>query len=123
MAELACDSGASLLTVTLTAASAVRGVRVTTNSSGLVAVQDATARGDFVLAQDGAASAVIAAFDAQEGIVPALASEACAVGDLAYAAASGKFSKTSTNAALMGRWVQAASGDAVLGSVKLFGVA
>lgn len=123
MAELACDTGASLLTVTLTAASAVRGVRVTMNSSGLCAVTSATTRGDYVLAQDGAASGVIAAYDAQSGIVPALASEAAAVGDLAYAAASGKFSVTSTNAALMGRWVQAASGDGVLGAVKLFSVA
>jgi hypothetical protein len=93
------------------------------NSSGLCAVTSATTRGDYVLAQDGAASGVIAAYDAQSGIVPALASEAAAVGDLAYAAASGKFSVTSTDAALMGRWVQAASGDGVLGAVKLFSVA
>ena len=41
------------------------------------------------------------------------------IGDSAYSAASGKFSKTSTNAVLCGKWVLAASGDGVLGEVEL----
>lgn len=53
------------------------------------------------------------------GKVPALASEATVVGDLAYSAADGKFSKTSANAVLVGRWTMAASADGVLGEVEL----
>jgi hypothetical protein len=51
--------------------------------------------------------------------VPAVASEAVAVGDPAYTAAAGKFSKTSSSATLVGKWVLAASGDGVLGEVEL----
>lgn len=123
MAELACNTGAVSITVTLSNASAVRGTRVTLNSSGVVAAQDGTARGDFILAQDGAANGVIAAFDANVGIVPAVAATAVAVADLAYSAASGQFTNVSTNAVLMGRFVQAASGSGVLTAVKLFQVA
>ncbi len=51
--------------------------------------------------------------------VPAVASEAVAVGDAAYSAASGKCSKTSTNAVLLGVWKQAASADGVVGIIEL----
>lgn len=124
MADLATYLGVSPQTVTLTAASAARGVRVIRNSSGLCAVADATARGDYVLLRDGAASEAIDAVPAgTPAKVPALASEASTVGALAYAAAAGKFSVTSTNAALMGRWTLAASADGVLGEVMLTSVA
>lgn len=124
MAELATYLGVSPQSITLTNVAAARGVRVTRNSSGLCAVADATTRGDYVTLRDGVASETISASPAgTPAKVPALASEAVAVGDLAYAAASGKFSKTSTNAALMGRWTLAASGDGVLGEVQLFPVA
>lgn len=105
-------------------AALVRGVRVTTNSSGTLDVADATTRGDFVtlMAIEAALPGTVAAMGGG-GKVPALASEASTVGALAYAAASGKFSVTSTNAALCGRWTVAASANNVLGEVELFEVA
>lgn len=124
MAELATYLGVLPKTISLTNAACARGVRVTRNSSGLCAVADATTRGDYVTLRDGAALEVIDAVPAgTPAKVPALASEAATVGALAYAAAAGKFSVTSTNAALMGRWTLAASGDGVLGEVELFSVA
>lgn len=124
MAELATYIGVTPVTITLTAVAAARGVRVTRASTSLCAVQDISARGDYVTLRDGVASEAIPAVAAgSPAKVPALASEACAVGDLAYSAAAGKFSKTSTNAIVMGRWTLAASGDGVLGEVQLFPVA
>jgi hypothetical protein len=122
--SLATHLGVTPVTVTLTAVAVARGLRVTRNSSGLCAVQDASARGDYVTLRDGVASeAIPAAASGTPAKVPAVASEAVAVGDLAYSAAGGKFSKTSASAVLMGRWTQAASGDGVLGEVQLFTVA
>lgn len=124
MAELATYIGITSISVPLTAAAAVRGVRVVGNSSGLYAVADATIRGDYVLLRDGVASEVVPGAGAgTPAEVPALASEAATVGALAYSAAAGKFSVTSTNAVVMGRWTLAASGDGVLGQVQLFPVA
>lgn len=119
MANPASYEAAAPRTINLTAAAVSRGVRVALNGSGLCAAAAVGVRGDFVTAQAGAASESIAAFGTQSGRVPALASEAVAVGDTAYSAASGKFSKTSTNAVLMGVWTLAASGDGVLGEVEL----
>jgi len=124
MAIQATYIGIEPRTITATAVAQARGVRVTRNSSGLTAVADETTRGDYVTLQAIAASGSgLAASMSADGKVPALASEATVVGDLAYAAAAGKFSKTSTNAALVGRWTLAASGDGVLGEVELFSVA
>lgn len=123
MADLATYIGVTPRSINLTNAAIVRGVRVTRNSSGLCAVADATIRGEYVTAQSGAALETIQAFSmADGGKVPALANEACAVGDAAYAGASGKFSKTSTNAAVLGRWTLAASADGVIGEVELLSV-
>lgn len=123
MAEMATYVGIEPRSINLTAAAVSRGIRVTRNSSGLCAAQDATKKGDYVTLQSGAASETISAASlGGGGKVPALASEAVAVGDLAYSAAAGKFSKTSTSAVLVGRWTQAASGDGVLGEVELFNV-
>jgi hypothetical protein len=124
MAELATYIGVTPVSVALTAAAIGRGVRVTRNSSGLCAATAIGTRGDYVTLREGVASEVIPAVSAgSPAKVPALASEAVAVGDLAYSAANGKFSKTSTDAVLMGRWTLAASGDGVLGEVQLFSVA
>ncbi len=122
MAEMATYAGPSERTGIANAA-LVRGVRVTRNSSGTLDVTAAATRGDYVTAQDIAAAKAGQVFESTHGKVPALASEATLVGDTAYGAASGKFSKTSTNAAVMGRWTLAASGDGVLGEVELFDVA
>lgn len=124
MAELATYIGVTPVSTPLSAVAVARGVRVTRASTGLFAVADATIRGDRVTLRSGDASEVIPAVPAgTPAKVPALASEAVAVGDLAYSAAAGKFSKTSTNAVLMGRWTLAATGDGVLGEVELFTVA
>lgn len=123
MAELATYIGITPRSINLANTAVVRGVRVSRASTGLNAVADATTRGDYVTLTAGAALETIAvASMADGGKVPALASEACAVGDAAYAAAAGKFSKTSTNAAVLGRWTLAASGDNVLGEVELLSV-
>lgn len=102
----------------------VRGVRVTRDSTGVTAVTDIATRGDYVTLQAVAASAAgdVASMSGG-GKVPALASEATTVGALAYSAAAGKFSVTSTSAVVVGRWTLAASGDNVLGEVELFSVA
>jgi hypothetical protein len=124
MADLATYCGVTPRSINLPNTAVVRGVRVIRASTGLNAVADATQRGDYVTLAAGAAleNGVLAVSMADGGKVPALASEACAVGDAAYAAAAGKFSKTSTNAAVCGRWTLAASGDGALGEVELLSV-
>lgn len=124
MALQATYAGIEPRSITATSVAQARGVRVTRNSSGVCAVADASTRGDYVTLQAIVADGVgEAASMSGGGKVVALASEAVAIGDLAYAAAAGKFSKTSTNAALCGRWTLAASADGVLGEVELFSVA
>ncbi len=119
MADLVGTIGANFVTVIPTAVALARGIRVTLNSSGLVAASASTERGDYVVDEAAAASEPCAAVPMQLGcLVPAVASEDVAVGDPAYSAASGKFSKTSTNAVLCGKWTQAAS-TGVLGQVLL----
>ena len=124
MALQATYIGATPRTITATNVAQARGVRVALDSSGTTAIADATVRGDFVTLQAIPASGSGVAASMSDGAkVPALASEAVTVGDLAYSAADGKFSKTSTNAVLVGRWSLATSGNAVLGEVELFTVA
>lgn len=124
MAEIATYINATPRTILLTAAAVARGLRVIRSSTGACAVADATARGDYMTLDDIPASSY-GRGQSMSGPaeVPAVASEAVVVGDLAYAAAAGKTSKTSTNAALVGRWTQAASADGVLGTVQLLAVA
>lgn len=103
-----------------TAVALALGVRVTVDTAGLVAVSAIGVRGDFTTLQSCEASTPcdVAAMQGG-GKVPALASEQTTVGAAAYSAASGKYSVTSTNAVLVGKWVEAASGDGVLGAVEL----
>ena len=106
-------------TVTATAVAIVRGARLLLNTNGLVSVAGLTICGDYVALQDIAASGTgLAAPIGGGGSVPMLASENCTVGAAAYSAASGKTSKTSTNAVLVGKWLQAPSTD-TLGVVEL----
>lgn len=110
MAELAGTTNAKFFTVIPTAVALVRGVRVVMDASGLVAVAAASVRGDFVTDAAAAASEPVAAASMQEGaIIAGLTSEAVDLGDPAYSAASGKFSKTSASAVLVGKYVQAAA--------------
>lgn len=116
MAELAAASGSQLFTVIATAVAISRGARVTLDSSGTVSASAISVRGDYVAAGAIAASGTSAAYDINNsGIIPVIASEAIAVGDLCYSAASGKVSKTSGGGAvIMGKANTAASGDGVL---------
>jgi hypothetical protein len=125
MAELASTIGVVPITVLATAVAQVRGVRVTMDSTGACAVSAISERGDFVVDQAIAASDRGIGYSLNGGgVVAALASEATAIGDPAYSAAVGKWSKsTGGGAILMGKWVQAASGDGVLGCVLLETVA
>ncbi len=96
------------------------GVRVTFDSTGYVSAAAISVRGDYTTLQSCEGSIPVDVASMQGGgKVPALASEAVAVGDPAYSAASGKYSKTSTSAVLVGKWIEAASGDGVLGAVEL----
>lgn len=125
MADFATYLGVTPVSKTLTAVAAARGIRVTLDASGTVAKSVIGVRGDYVTLRDGVASEVIDCVAAgTPAKVPALASEAVAIGDAAYSAADGKFSKTSGGGAiLMGKWTMAASGDGVLGEVQLQTVA
>lgn len=124
MADMATYIGVTPVTAKLSAVAVARGVRLTLASTGLCAVSASTERGEYVTLREGAASEVIpVAVSGTPAKVPALASEAVAIGDAAYSAANGKFSKTATSAVLMGKWTMAASGDGVLGEVQLYDVA
>lgn len=124
MAELATNIGVVPQTILASTSAINRGLRTTLASDGTVSVSAIGVRGDYITVNDVAASSYGTGHACGTGAkISALASEAVAIGDLAYSAASGKFSKTSTNAVLMGRWVQAASGDGVLGVVQLETVA
>jgi len=110
-------------TVTATAAAIGRGIRVTLNSSGLVAASAIGVQGDYITLQAIPASGTgLAVPIAAGGSVPVQASETTAVGDAAYSAASGQVSKTSTNAVLIGKWLQVGAANA-LAVVELSAVA
>lgn len=120
MAELATYTGVTPITKKLTNATIGRGIRVALNSSGLVSAAGIDAPGHYVTLQSGAANEHIPVVPlGTPAKVPAVASEAVAVGDKAYSAADGKFSKTPTDAVEIGVWTQAASADGVLGEVQL----
>lgn len=123
MADLATHIGIVPMTVLASTSAISRGYRVTLASDGTVSASAIGVRGDFVMVNDVAASGYGTANPMTNGAkVDAFASEAVAVGDAAYSAASGAFSKTSTNAVLVGKWVQAASAN-TLGVVLLETVA
>jgi len=120
MANLASYVGIEPRTVIATSVAIVRGVRLTLDSSGTVSAAAIGVKGEFASLEAIAASSTGAAVSMNGGgKIPALASEAVAVGDAAYSAAAGKFSKTSTSAVAVGVWSMAASGDGVLGEVEL----
>lgn len=127
MAILASSRAVEPITIqNSTSAELARGVRVILGSDGTCSVAGATVAGQFVtdqvipISSAGATPKTGLGYSLSDGgQVPALASEAVAVGDAAYSAASGKFSKTSTNAIYLGVWAIAASGDGVLGAVQL----
>ncbi len=120
MAELAANVGVTEFSVNNDTVAVSRGTRVTLASTGLVAASLIGVRGDYVATIDIAASATGPAVPMQAGvIVTGVASEAVAVGDAIYSAASGQFSKTSASAVLVGKANTAASGSGVLFEVLL----
>ena len=119
MAEMATYIGVEPRTGIANAAIA-RGLRVTMNANGTLDIADNTVKGDYVSLQDieaGKPGVVVSIYGG--GKVPAVASEATFVGDLAYTATPGRFSKTTASNVLLGRWIAAASGAGVLGEVEL----
>lgn len=124
MAELATYTGVTPISKKLTNSAIGRGLRVVLNSSGVVALAGIGVPGHYVTLQSGAADEVVPVVPlGTPAKIPAVASEAVAVGDKAYSAANGKFSKTSTDAVEVGVWTLAASADGVLGEVQLYGAA
>lgn len=105
----------------------VRGTRVTIQSDGTVATQDATLRGDFVMLQDvGSAATPVKAQAAPLGAggsLPLVSLVTAAVGDSAYSAAAGKVTNVSTNAILVGTYRQAVTVANTLAVVELKTVA
>lgn len=100
----------------------VLGTRVTIQSDGTVATQDASLRGDFVMLQDvGSQASPIRAVAAplNMGSVPLLSLVTAAVGDGAYAAAAGKVTNVSTNAILVGTYRQAVTTANTVASIQL----
>lgn len=121
MAELAANTNSPAFTVIPSAVAVARGIRVTLASTGLVAASAISERGDFVSAVAAAVSEPFAAYSLQAGsIVPMTASEAIAIADPIYSAATGLVSKTSGGGAvLLGKAVSAASGTGILFEVLL----
>jgi len=111
-------------TVTATAVAIARGTRVTLNSSGLVAASAIGVRGDYITLEDIPASGTgLAAPINAGGSVPVIAGEAsCDRGDAAYSMAAGLTGVTTTNAVLMGKWLQTTASGA-LGVIELGPVA
>lgn len=123
MAEMTTYVGIEPRSVNITGTAVSKGYRLTRGSNGLLAVAAASLRGEYVSLVDIAASeSGQAASLSGGGKVPALAVEACAVGDSAYSAAGGKFSKTAGGNVVLGRWTQAANVANVLGEVELLDV-
>lgn len=120
MPEMASYVGIEPRTVIPTAVAVARGIRLVRGTDNLVSAAGSTVRGDYISLVAAAASEPFAAVSLQGGgKVPAVASETTTVGALAYSAASGKTSVTSTSAVLLGRWTTATAADA-LGEVELF---
>lgn len=121
MAELAAYTNAPAFTAIPSAVAVARGIRVTLASTGLVAASAISERGDYVTANACAASEPVACFSLQTGsIVPMTASEAIAIADPIYSAATGLVSKTSGGGAvLLGKAVTAATGTGILFEVLL----
>jgi len=119
MAEMATYIGVEPRTIVANNAIA-RGLRCTMNAvTGTFDVEaTTTVHGDFItLAAIEAGKPGPAASAYGGGKVPAVAAGAVAVGDPAYAAASGQFGNTGT--VLLGKFTQPASGAGVLTEVEL----
>lgn len=110
-------------TVTATNTAIGRGIRVTLDSSGTVSASAIGVAGDYVTLQPIPAKGTgLAAPIGAGGSVPVQCAGTSAVGDAAYSAASGQSSNTSTNAVLIGKYLQVGAANA-LAIVELKSVA
>lgn len=111
-------------TVTVTAVDVARGTRLTLNSSGVCAASALGVRGDYIAMVDIPASGTgLAAVVNAGGSLPVVAGEAsCDRGDAAYSMAAGLTGVTTTNAVLMGKWLQTTASGA-LGVIELAPIA
>lgn len=110
-------------TVLVTAVDVARGTRLTFNGTAYAASAIGV-RGDVIAVQDIPASGRgLAAPIAAGGSIPVIAGEAsCDAGDAAYSMAAGLTGVTTTNAVLMGKWLQTTASGA-LGVIELASVA
>lgn len=105
--------------VLVTAVDVLRGTRLTFDGTAYAA-SALGVRGDMIALVDIPASTRgLAAPIAQGGSVPVIAGEAsCDAGDAAYSMAAGLTGVTTTNAILMGKWLQTTASGA-LGVIEL----
>jgi hypothetical protein len=121
MSELATYIGIEPRTVNnISGATIVRGRRVVLGSDGNVTLAAIGVRGDYVTLQDIENNGCGLAVAVQAGNkIPAQSTEATNIGDTAYSAANGQFSKTSASAVIIGKWAAPASGANALGEVEM----
>jgi hypothetical protein len=119
MAEMASYIGIEPRIINAAGVAIARGLRATLNSSGTYDLAGIGVKGDMIALADIEANKPGPAASLNGGgKVPAVASEAVAVGDAAYSAASGQCSKTSAGAVALGKWTQPASGAGVLSEIE-----
>lgn len=120
MATVATKNIPMQRTITVTAVDVARGTRLTLNSSGVCAASAIGVRGDFIALEDIPASGTgLGAPINNGGSLPVIAGEAsCDRGDAAYSMAAGLTGVTTTNAVLMGKWLQTTASGA-LGVIEL----
>jgi len=122
MATVATNNIPNQRSILVTAVAVARGTRLTFNGTAYAA-SALTERGSMIALEDIAASGRgLAAPIAVGGSVAVLAGEAsCDAGDVAYSMAAGLTGITSTNAVVMGRWLQTTANGA-LGVIELASV-
>jgi len=98
-----------------------RGLRGVLDSSGTYTLAGVGEHGQLVAdtPTEAAAGYFLGCALAGGTTIPAVTSESVVIGEVAYTAASGKFSKTSTSAVRVGMWVQGATADGALGIIFL----
>lgn len=119
MATVATTNIPSQRTILVTAVDVARGTRLTFNGTAY-ATSALGVRGDMIALVDIPASTRgLAAPISAGGSLPVIAGEAsCDAGDAAYSMAAGLTGVTTTNAVLMGKWLQTTASGA-LGVIEL----
>jgi hypothetical protein len=120
MATVATNNIPLQRSVAVTAVAVARGTRLTINSDGLGAASAIGIQGDFIALENIPASGRgLCAPIGAGGSVTVIAGEAgCDRGDVAYSMAAGLTGVTTTNAVIMGKWLQTTANGA-LGVIEL----